>query len=501
MEKRMILFAAAALALAGCAKTEMAVTSGEDASPVVRQMTLSARAGEMTKTSSNASRAILWSDSDQIAVYPSVEGTASATPFSIASGVGSSSGTFTGDQVDCAETACAVYPYSTKYYGMDDGIITAGVPKNQTYVAGSIPNNAMVMASVFDPADGEMTFTPISAVIELNLYGTAKIEEIQIDEYSSATTLGGKNLSQAQFIKFENNVPTLMSTGGSGGSSTVILECPTAVSLGADAANATPFMVVVGGNATFDHLVVTITREGGATVTKTIRFAAGVSQLESGKVYSLPPLEINAATNVNLATWHCTNAATSSTQYAGWGKGSTIVTTSNSGKAFALDGDNAANSYIQYWNGSGTGYRVTLSGNRGFIAVNVDKDDFWLLRSTGVDLNAGDKIKLTAYLNYYRSACSLGYEVQYCFGDPADETLAAIEALPWTTIQSITFSATGGQAIDTENAVTVPTAMTNASINFRVKAVDSTAGSDNGQMEFKGGASSGADLTLNIIGI
>ena len=255
-------------------------------------------------------------------------------------------------------------------------------------------------------------------------------------------------------------------------------------------------MIVVGGNATFHHLVVTITREGGATVTKTIN---GITSLVPGTVYSLPPLQVNAAASINLATWECKNAATSSQQYSGWGKGSTIVTNTNSGKAFALSGDNADNSYIQFWNGSGTGYRVTLSGARGFIAVNVDKDDFWLLRSTGVNLNAGDKVKLTAYLNYYRAACSLGYEVQYSFGNPADETLASIEALSWTTVQTISFSATGGVAIDTENDVTIPTAMPNTSINFRVIAVDATAGSDNGQMEFKGGASSGADLTLNII--
>lgn len=504
MKKAWLILSAIAV-LSACQKTAPDVVDGS-----IGLSSLTALTAPATRTSTNSSLQVLWSTGDQIAVYGNTADPENATPFTLSGEGGGTTGTFTGETVACGDLAYAVYPYYDNYQGLSAGHITTFIPKTQTYVEGSIPEKSFVMAASFNPQDGKMTFAPISAVLEIRLFGSVAVEKILVEEYADATTVGGKHLTQAQYIYFDNGVPKVYDSNTSG-SSSVTLTCPTPVTLGENAAQATSFFIVVGGNTRFHHLKVTVTDSEGNTHVKNTKNTSGEPvSLSPGTVYTLPAFEVSAAQTINLATWGIGSAFSYT-----WATDKDNLKTADdlcSPSAVASSGSNASQSSITFFNGSQSTWRTASSGSRGFIGVFVNEGDFWLVQSKGVDLKAGDKIDLNAYLVMYRIAVPSLYEVQYYLGNLDTSSLSAINGVTWTKVGSdlviteASTSASGsGAAINTENGIVVPAAMQNATINIRVIATNnvsidgSTAPNKNGQMDFKGGKASGTPLTLDLI--
>lgn len=506
--KKLLFCSFAALALfCACEGIDPQVNEEEG----VAITSLTATTAPATRTSTNSSLQVLWSEGDQIAVYGNATNPETATPFTLTSGAGGTTGNFTGSTVHCGSTAFAVYPYYESYQGLSAGHITTFIPKTQTYVEGSIPEKAFVMAASFNPADGNMAFVPISAVLEVKLYGTASVTKIQVDEYANESSVGGKHLSQAQYIYFEGGTPKIYDDVTSG-SSTVILNCPSAVSLGADADHATSFFIVVGANGSFHHLKVTVTDSDGRTHVKNTKNVSGDPvSLTSGKVYSLPAFAVNVAETTNLATWGIGSGY--SYTWATPSSGTTLqgAEVLSSNIATASGGTNKDNSTIRFINGSGTTWRTASSGSRGFIAVFVNEGDFWLIQSSGLNLLAGDKIDLSAYMVMYRVPVPYKYEVQYYIGNLDTSSLAAMNSVTWTKVQDVvltaatTSSSGAGVAIDTADSIVIPSNMSNTTVNIRVIATnnvsldDSTAPSSQGQVDLKGGKASGTAMTLDLI--
>lgn len=505
MKKAWLILSAFAV-LSACQKTAPDVVDGS-----IGLSSLTALTAPATRTSTNSSLQVLWSTGDQIAVYGNTADPENATPFTLSGEGGGTTGTFTGETVACGDLAYAVYPYYDNYQGLSAGHITTFIPKTQTYVEGSIPEKSFVMAASFNPQDGKMTFAPISAVLEIRLFGSVAVEKILVEEYADATTVGGKHLTQAQYIYFDNGVPKVYDSNTSG-SSNVTLTCPTPVTLGENAAQATSFFIVVGGNTRFHHLKVTVTDSEGNTHVKNTKNTSGEPvSLSPGTVYTLPAFEVSAAQTINLATWGIGKAF--SYTFAAGDK-SNLKTASDlcSPSATASSGSNASQSTITFFNGSQTTWRTANTGSRGFIGIFANEGDFWLLQSKGVDLKAGDKIDLNAYLVMYASPAPSQYEVQYYLGNLDTSSLSAINGVTWTKVgDDLVITEVGGStsnppgaAINTKDGIVVPSAMQNATINIRVIAtnnvsINGAVPNANGHIDLRGGKASGTPLTLDLI--
>ena len=447
--KKLIICLFAALALfCACEKTTPQVK--EDVHAVT---SLTAVTAPATRTSTNSGLQVLWSAGDQIAVYGN-NGTdpETATPFTLSGEGGSATGTFTGNAVSCGSTAFAVYPYYENYQGLAAGHITTFIPKTQTYVEGSIPEKAFVMAASFNPENGVMTFTPISAVLEIKLYGTASVKKIQIDEYASESSVGGKHLSQAQYLYFDGGTPKIYDSVTSG-SSTVILDCPSAVSLGADAANATSFFIVVGANGSFHHLKVTVTDSEGNTHVKNTKNVSGDPiSLTSGTVYSLPPMAVNLPET--LAAW---NMSTNTYSSFVVGTKSKLVNVAESGLANASSGSG----YIKFKNNDASNFRTSIpsAAPYAFCCIPVTQGDEIIIAATSCSLNAGDKVNFVGRLQYYENSTASDYE----FGYSTDGTT-------WTKISDCSF--TSKTSINIDETVTISAAA--SQLLFRFLATNNT---------------------------
>ena len=112
MKKSLIMMAAAALLLAGCAK-EMD-SPVEETPHGMKTVTLKASYdAELTKTTYEGDKTLTWSAGDKIGVGVSVDGQIQTVAFELTDGAGSPSGTFTGQiPENGAVTGTAFYPWN-----------------------------------------------------------------------------------------------------------------------------------------------------------------------------------------------------------------------------------------------------------------------------------------------------------------------------------------------------------------------------------------------------
>lgn len=446
--KRIIYCFAAALVLL-CACEEITPQGKEDARAVT---SLTAVTAPATRTSTDASLQVLWSAGDQIAVYGN-NGTdpETATAFTLSGEGGGTTGTFSaaeGTPVQCGSTGFAVYPYYSAYQGLAAGHITTFIPKTQTYVAGSIPEKAFVMAASFDPASAQMSFAPMSAVLEIKLYGTASVTKIQVDEYQDATTLGGKHLSQAQYLYFSSGTPAVYNDV-TGGSSTVTLNCPSPVSLGADAAQATSFFIVIGTNGSFHHLKVTVTDSDGKTHVKNTKNVSGDPiSLTPGTVYSLPAIAVNLPETQTLAAWDMSTNTYSSFVI---GTKNGLVNVAESGLANASSGSG----YIKFKNNDASNFRTALPGSSpyAFCCIPVTQGDEIIIAATSCTLSAGDMVNLVGRLQYYSNSTASNYEFDY-----------STDGTTWIKISDCNFTKT--ESINIDETITLTTSASEILFRF-----------------------------------
>ena len=466
--KKVICFIAALAALVACNKAEINTDTPKETLALNPVSSLTVSSASVTKTSTNGNLQMLWTAGDKIAVYSNKrESTEIATPFTISGSGGSNTATFTSETaLDCAEYGVAVYPY-TENDDRNRRMLTGGdvytwVPKTQHYVANSIPTDALVMASRFDPKEATMTFTALASVLEVKLYGNVSITNIKVEEYSDATTMGGKNLCGRTKITFDDEgVPSVISTE----TSALNLVCDSPVALNASAANATSFFIVVGGNSNFHHLNLTITDSDNNNHLAKVGGVADMTTLTPGTVYSIPAKEIKKAGSTVLAGWTLTTDKTVD-EYKEEFMGGLYVA---SASAISTSGTGAATTgsgYIQFKNNdyadgsgsAGTMFRTNLTNTPSLPSLHlcfipVSKGDEIILAATGCDLKSGDKVQLVGCLwayangsNSTKANTSKAYDLEY-----------SLNGTTWTKIKDYTFSA---------NTKNKPTGSEGASANF-----------------------------------
>ena len=487
--KKLIYILASVVCIAACSKNEViSATPGETALNTISSLTVSS--APVTRTSTDGTLQVLWSPGDKIAVYSNKrEDTEIATPFTITGAGGSTTATFTGESVDCADYGVAVYPYTES----DDrnrrmtlnGDAYTWVAKEQHYVPGSIPTDALVMASRFDPKVAEMTFTALASVLEVKLYGDISVTNIKVEEYSDATTLGGKNLAGRTKITFdEAGVPSVATVE----SSLLNLVCDTPVALKSTAAEATSFFIVVGGNSSFHHLELTITDSEGKNRTLKVG-GEGTTTLVPGTVYTLPPKEVKKIEATILAGW-ILDSSFAASSLGGLYVGADPVAQAASGNCTASKGSG----YIQFKNndynaddaGVGASFRTNVSTTPSVPSTHicfipVSKGDEIVIAATDCSLSAGDKIQLQGLFWAYASKSNLtkantssAYELDY-----------SLNGTSWTKLKDIAFtknssnpiSSPTGAAEDISEIVTLPAA--SSQILFRFLST-SNEGTGNG---------------------
>lgn len=498
MKKVIYIFAALA-ALVACNKAETDTKAPKDGLVLNPVSSLTVSSASVTKTSTNSSLQVLWTAGDKIAVYSNKrEATEIATPFTLTGAAGGTTATFTSETaLDCAEYGVAVYPY-TESDDRNRRMLTGGdvytwISKEQHYVPNSIPTDAYVMASRFDPKVGEMTFTALASVLEVKLYGDISVTNIKVEEYSDATTLGGKNLSGRTKITFdEAGVPSAVTTE----SSLLNLVCDTPVALGASAENATSFFIVLGGKSSFHHLELTISDSEGKSRTLKVG-GEGTTTLAPGTVYSLPPKEVKKIEATVLAGWTL-DSAFGQTELGGLYIGTDPVAQSASGNCAASTGTG----YIQFKNndyndpnaGAGSSFRTNTSTTPAVPSTHicfipVSNGDEIILAATGCNLAAGDEIQLQCLLWAYASKTNLS-KANTC---KAYELYYSLNGTSWTKLQEYEFAnnttnpvtSAAGATADISETITLTSAATQ--ILFRFLATgDNAAGTAGGAITASG---------------
>ena len=216
----LILFASLALTVS-CAKTE----TGKEEFPLT-DITVS---GEGAVKTSLSGTSVLWSDGDQLAVF--AEGNGIANKFTLKSGAGSGSGTFSGVKpiYTGSENYFIAYPSTATYNG--NSTFTFTLPSEVNYTEGTFANGSNPMLSGTSSTFGSFTMKNLCGVLKISLKGSFKVSRLELtfsDPVSGKGTVsrGGNTLSM-----------------NSGASKTVAVNCSSPVQLSTSSAK--DFYVVI----------------------------------------------------------------------------------------------------------------------------------------------------------------------------------------------------------------------------------------------------------------
>ena len=478
--KKVLFFSLAALmALCACEKTGLDNAGfGEKDSFA----TLTASTSPVTRTSIDGSLHLLWSAKDSITVFKSLvisedaqEGDVPYAGYGLASGAGTAQGSFTGAALayPAGGLGYAIYPHRSdadkSVKPQETALIEKGIvryiPRYQTYVENSIPENTFVMAGSFNPADGKVNFRPMSAVLEIKMYGRTKISEIQVaakDENGAAVK---QMCGNAFLIVFDaEGNPSLTTEGSLGGNANVFLECPD-VQLGADAEHATSFFIVVCGAASFHHLDVTVTNNEGSSIVKSTKPAAsGNITLSPGTVYSLPAFEVKFKTV--LAKWASGNPNGIYDPFKIGATGATVTDKETQGAPAST-----GSGYIKFKNNDESAFRTAYS-SPSFVVIPATQGDEIIVAATNCSVSAGATVRLLANLWLYRNNTASTYELDF-----------STDGTNWTKLEDYTFTAvstngnTEGSHFDVDKTVELSADAT--SVFFRFLATNNAGTSGN----------------------
>lgn len=493
MKKTLIIILAALVALSACEKNALEETGTIEKGSIT---TLTANSSIFTRTSMGENGQLLWSAGDSISVFGDLtcprdnDSILVAPGYVLTSGDGTAKGTFAGPSVSipAGGRGYAVYPQWSPLDDSEAGsvvkpqqtaLIKQGIvryiPRYQVYAPNSIPEGVFPMAGSFDPADGKIDFKPMAAVLELKMYGTAKISRIAVNAKNEDNTDCKQICGNGFLINFdENGNPSLSRTTVSyiGGNAKVFLKCPN-VELGADAEHATSFYIVVSGKASFNHLDITITNDEGSTLVKTTR-SENVT-LTPGTIYSLPAIEVKFKTL--LAKWADKNPDGIYTPFV-IGSKSALVNDKESPDAPA----SAGSGYIKYKNNDESTFRTAYS-TPSFVAIPVTQGDEFIMAATNCSVPAGATVRLLAALWIYSKQTASTYELDY-----------STDGTNWTKIEDYTFTAAStngtaeGSLFDINQAVKLDAAATNVFFRFLATnnaGPDGTAPNSSGQTRLR----------------
>lgn len=262
-----------ALIFASCSKVET-----EPQVPEKGKATLKATINDETKTTLSG-YSVYWSSDDALGVWSDSEFT--KTEYTLTSGTGTKTGTFTGDSKSGSKFL-ALYPYGNNVTGYQ-GSAEICVTNSQTYSAGGIANNLLPMVAYGTSLDN-MVFQYCGGVVRIKLYA----DEAGVNISSIKLTPVGNNapLTYARYSSaFSSYAPNATGNGGFIAGQPITLSCGD-VELSTDSENPTEFNIVYCGSAVCSGgIEVVVTRSGGNKMTLV---KSSSMNLARGKLFVFP---------------------------------------------------------------------------------------------------------------------------------------------------------------------------------------------------------------------
>ena len=257
--------------------------NGDENGPVLngRTVTISAKLEQPdTKTAFGESYTVCWSPDDQIRIYNA--STPEGEVFTLASGSGSTTAVFTGNELSGSGPFYAVYPASAGG-ALTDGAVSITVPATQTYAAGSFGKGFNISVSKADELD-EFSFKNVGGVISFSLTGQANVRSINL------YTKGEELLNGSASISFSGETPSMSwATGQSGDALQMVsLDCG---STGAelDATDETPFYMVLPSGALSAGFTIEVIDSEGKAMVKNV--AGNSAQIVRSSIRPMPAFE------------------------------------------------------------------------------------------------------------------------------------------------------------------------------------------------------------------
>ena len=285
MKKYILLFALAAFAFASCSKEDQ--TPEEKVSlkkyilPDVIYAGTETNTQTGTKTYWGNNLKVLWNANDLISVFGY---NPTNVKYRFLGADGDASGEFEimgeKNEQELFNAIWAVYPYSSDITINSSGTeISLNLPADQTYRANSFGPGANTMVAVREPIllgddDSDYEFKNACGYLRLKLYG----EGISV----SSITLEGKNgekiAGAATIAQAIGGLPTV--TMGNGATSKIKINCPTPVTLGSSAEDATEFNFVIPPVTFTNGFKITIDGTSGGKRGRKVKSTSANSQIE-----------------------------------------------------------------------------------------------------------------------------------------------------------------------------------------------------------------------------
>lgn len=224
MDRRFRLSLLAGLAmLAACDKFEK---TGPE--PLLTEITVGQEGAVKTSLSGTS---VLWSAGDQLAVF--ADGNSVGNKFTLQSGEGTGSGTFSGvrPQYVSTENYFITYPATATYNG--NSTFTFTLPSEVEYTAGTFAPGSNPMLSGTSSTFGNFTMKNLCGVLKLRLKGSIKVSRLELT-FDKAVTGPGT-------VSRGGN--TLAMTGSADSYKTVAVNCSSAQQL--NTSTAKEFIVVI----------------------------------------------------------------------------------------------------------------------------------------------------------------------------------------------------------------------------------------------------------------
>ena len=208
---------------------------------------------------------LLWTEGDLLTIFTSTLN----RKYQFDGETGDNSGTFseiatsqfgTGNSISANY---AVYPYSSSNKISNDEVITLSLPATQQYAEGSFGQDANTMVAVTSgPNDYFLPFKNIGGFLRLRLYGEGiTVKSIELKGNNSEKIAGKATVT----AKYGQNPELEMSDSAT---ESITLNCGDGVALGATAAEAKDFWIVVPPTTFTKGFTITITDTTGATMEK-----------------------------------------------------------------------------------------------------------------------------------------------------------------------------------------------------------------------------------------
>lgn len=206
-----------------------------------------------------------WSESDYISVF---NGSTLNSFYQFDGETGDKSGTFshvhTLEGTDNAlNTNYAVYPYSTDIVISANGVITATLPAEQSYVSNTfgLGDNTMV-AVTQDTEDTFLKFQNVCGYLKIQLYG----DNVTIKSITLTGNNNEKLAGKAMITPAYGQAPTISMADDAMGNITI--DCGEGVKIGSTVEDATVFWFVVPPTKFEKGFTVTVTKDNGINFTK-----------------------------------------------------------------------------------------------------------------------------------------------------------------------------------------------------------------------------------------